>query len=392
MSKFFNSLFGFVFFCLLSFSLARAQSFGISDRAQVSLITGSPGADLYALFGHSAIRVYDPATGIDLLYNYGTFDFDTKHFYLKFAQRRLDYFLSISNYQQFVSFYAGHNRSVYEQVLYLNPEQTQALYAFLQNNYLPQNRNYLYDFFYDNCSSRIRDVFKQVFKEDIQFSQERDQDKKTFRNLIDPYQHDPWVQLGLYLLLGTPTDQVASAEDYMFLPDYLMEAFDKAKIRQGGQFIPLVSEKKTVFQAIVSKPKQGIFTPYWVFWLFFAFMAGLTYLEYRRNTRFRIVDFILFSVVGWVGILFGLMWIGTDHLQVAWNLNMLWALPTHAGFALFTWKKNPSLWMKRYCTVTSVILGLTLLAWYILPQQLHPALIPLMLVLLGRSLLIMKGN
>ena len=386
MPKFLNSLSRILLFMLFHLSYVQAQSFGISDRAEISLITGSPGQDLYTLFGHSAIRVHDPATGYDILYNYGTFDFRTPNFYAKFAQRRLDYFLSISDYNRFVSFYSKNNRSIYEQKLNLNPEQTKAIYKFLQKNYLPENRFYLYDFFYDNCSSRIRDVFQEVLEGDIQFNFPENPPRKTYRNLIDPYQHNPWIQLGLYLLLGAPTDKVASPYDYMFLPDYLMASFDDAKIKQSGKFEALVSEKKDVVIKVISKPKSGFFNPYVVFWGFFICMGMLNVLEYRRRAHFKIIDFFLFSILGLVGTFFLMLWLGTDHEQVSWNFNILWALPTHAIFALLIWKKTKPDYLKKYFRITAIILALMLVIWWLLPQQLHPALIPLFLVIIMRSL------
>ena len=130
----------------------------LSDRAEVSLLTCGPGTDLYATFGHSALQISDPVTGVDRVYNYGTFDFDTEGFYLKFTRGKLNYILSVSGFEYFLREYQYSGRWVYRQVLDLNPEQAQALFDYLEWNALPENREYKYDFFYDNCSTRIRDV------------------------------------------------------------------------------------------------------------------------------------------------------------------------------------------------------------------------------------------
>ena len=329
---------------------------------------------------------YDPSTGLDILYNYGTFDFSTPGFYTKFAQRRLDYFLSISDYKRFVEFYSRNNRSIYEQKLKLNPSQIKAIYAFLQKNYLPENRFYLYDFFYDNCSSRIRDVFKNVLKDDIRFNFAENLPKKTYRNLIDPYQHNPWIQFGLYLLLGAPTDKVATPINYMFLPDYLMESFDNAEIKQSGKFEPLVSEKKDIVIKMVSKPQPGFFTPHIALWGFFMLMLGISILEYRRGVHFKLIDFFFFGLLGSLGIFFLMLWFGTDHEQLAWNYNILWALPTHTILTFFIWKKTTPAFLKKYFLFVAGLSCLTIVFWWLLPQQLHSALIPLFLVIIMRSL------
>ena len=141
----------------------------ISKEARISLITISPGNQLYTRFGHSAIRINDPQQELDIVYNYGTFDFDTPGFYTKFLRGKLLYFLSVYSFDRMVRTYEYFNQSVYEQELNLTFEQKIAVYNFLNWNYLPDNRYYLYDFFYDNCSSRIRDVFQDVVKENLDF-------------------------------------------------------------------------------------------------------------------------------------------------------------------------------------------------------------------------------
>ncbi|HLV53398.1 MAG TPA: DUF4105 domain-containing protein, partial [Cryomorphaceae bacterium] len=144
------------YFCTMLLSAATAQAQLLSDRAQVSLLTCGPGQDLYATFGHSALQIHDPVTGLDRVYNYGTFDFDTEGFYVKFTRGKLNYILSVTTFDQFIWEYEYTGRSVFRQVLDLSPAQKEDLFAFLEQNALPENREYKYDFFYDNCSTRIR--------------------------------------------------------------------------------------------------------------------------------------------------------------------------------------------------------------------------------------------
>ena len=167
------------------FSLAQA----LSERASISLLTGSPGTELYSTFGHSAIRVHDPSTGMDIVFNYGTFDFNTPNFYLKFAQGKLNYKLSIETFEQFRAGFIYENRSVVEQKFNLTQTQKNLLFALLEQNYLPENRFYKYDFFFDNCATRIRDLMITAFGEDFQYQypEEWKNSGLTFRNLIDMY-------------------------------------------------------------------------------------------------------------------------------------------------------------------------------------------------------------
>ena len=358
----------------------------LSKNAQISLITGSPGTELYTLFGHSAIRVYDPFYGFDILYNYGTFDFNTPNFTLKFVQGRLNYALSKEYYQAFVEFYKREGRSIDEQVLDLTQVQKQKLFDFLEENYKPENRFYKYDFFFDNCSSRIRDVLIKVYKSDIVFENTTPKESKTFKALLDPYLKDAWLSLGIYLILGAPADKVASKSDYMYLPDYLNYAFADAKIKNGDEMIPLVKETKSVYQAIVTRPATYFFTPHLVFWVFLGVIAGITYLGYQRNKIAKGLDFFIFFLMGLVGCFFLFTWFGTDHQVLPMNFNMLWALPTHFIFAFYLWKGKLPNFVKIYFLISAFILIFTLVGWFFLPQRLHTAIIPIILVLLIRSI------
>ena len=122
------------------------KAFQLSNEAEISILTCSPGKELYSLFGHTAIRVRDPKAGMDEVFNYGTFDFDTPHFYLKFAQGLLPYQLSTTSFRNFMLSYQMEERSVYSQRLRLDSLQKQQLFDLLLENYRPENRSYLYNF------------------------------------------------------------------------------------------------------------------------------------------------------------------------------------------------------------------------------------------------------
>ena len=160
-------------------------SITLSDEAHISLITVYPGNQVHNLFGHSAIRVRDPYHGFDLLYNYGTFQFD-RLFLPKFIYGQLDYMLWVSDIRRELQRYQNDGRSVIEQVLVLDIEQKQAVFDFLQHNALEENRVYRYNFLFDNCSTRIRDVFERIMGKSLTF-QPVEEPPITFRNLLDPY-------------------------------------------------------------------------------------------------------------------------------------------------------------------------------------------------------------
>src|SRR5690606_22569898 len=152
----------FLFFLLFMPLLVLGQSVKLSPRAEISIITCGPGEELYSSFGHSAFRVKDPALKLDFAYNYGTFDFNKPNFYIKFAQGKLLYELSVSYFEDFVYNYKIEGRWVKEQVLNLSQDEKNQLFNFLNINAQPENKEYLYDFFFDNCSTKIRDVLEEV--------------------------------------------------------------------------------------------------------------------------------------------------------------------------------------------------------------------------------------
>ena len=208
----------------------------LSPDATISVITCGPWqGELYSAFGHSALRVYDPSQQINDAYNYGVFDFDQPNFYLNFAKGSSYYKLAVWDYQGFVNMYIYDNRFVHEQILNLTPAQKQKVYDFLQWNALPDNRFYRYDYFYDNCATRIRDVFVNVFQDSVVFDGSYVQTNYTIRELTDLYLQDqPWGDLGIDICLGLHMDKTADPYEYMFLPDYIESAFDHATIYQDG--------------------------------------------------------------------------------------------------------------------------------------------------------------
>ncbi|WP_299706406.1 DUF4105 domain-containing protein [uncultured Pontibacter sp.] len=362
---------------------AQFEDIRLSPTAKISLITCSPGDELYAIFGHSAVRVNDPVSGMDIVFNYGTFDFNEPGFYLKFIRGKLNYKLSIAYFQDFAYSYTMDNRSIYEQQLNLTEDQKQQYWQFLTHNYLPENRFYLYDFFFDNCATRIRDGIEATFPKQVAFDIDHIDQDMSFRNIIDLYlPPQPWSDFGIDLALGAPIDQKAEAYEYMFLPDYLSEGFASATITQGGQRVPLVGAPQVIFQNTPPAPSAGsLFNPVLVWWLFFGVVLIITFFDFKRKTRSRTFDVFLFLVTGLLGVLLFLLWFATDHQAAANNYNLLWALPTHVVAAAFLARRVAPNWLPKYMLVTAVLAGLTLLLWLVWPQQLHTAVFPIVLAL-----------
>ncbi|MCB0754001.1 MAG: DUF4105 domain-containing protein [Flavobacteriales bacterium] len=366
-------------FLLLTLPLvANSQpKVALTEASQVSLVTCGPGEELYEAFGHTAIRIYDPSIAFDVVFNYGTFDFNQPNFYWNFVTGRSMYMLATNRYSNFVRAYQYYNRSVREQFLDLTLEQKQNLVDKLMWNSLPENREYLYDYFFDNCSTRPRDILIEALDGQIQFDTTfLPKDRLTIRELTDLYITDeqPWGDLGIDLCLGTHIDQPATAMQYMYLPEKLEEAFDHAYVDRDGERIPIVARKVTTFQAEEVVKEKGWFVPKIVFMVFLlASAVGVTLLRVAGRST-RIFDgsvFMVWSFIGFNGIF---LWFFTNHYAADYNWNILWALPTNTIFGYALMKKNRPKWTRHYALFLIVLYVGLLIGWNYLPQLLHHSL------------------
>jgi hypothetical protein len=372
----------FVLFNLLP--VASCKAINLSKSAEISLLTCDPGEELYSIFGHSAIRVMDPVNNIDWVYNYGTFDFETEHFYLKFAGGRLLYYLNTEEYMGFMRSYIYENRTVYEQTLNLDSLTKQKLFDLLEENSKKENRNYRYEFFYDNCTTRIRDVMLKVFDNKIDFTQYSPPPIPTYRKMISHYiNHLKWTDLGIDLIFGLPADHKMIKSEYMFLPKELMEAFDKAKINNDST--KLVKKTKILFTASKTENATNeVISPRLFFWLLFALFTLITLFEILKRRNIWIFDFLLFLVTGLLGLVILSLILGSTYISVQNNMVLLWAIPFHFFMAFFVARKR-SKFVKYYFFFTFIFMILLLISWVFIPQELNMATIPLVLLIAIRA-------
>lgn len=348
-----------------------------SCRLRISLLTCSPGEELYSLFGHSAIRVVDDSAHMDIVYNYGTFEFDDD-FYYNFVRGgdRLQYYLSVSGFRDFMYEYQVFNRSVIEQILSLNCEEKQRLYAALQLNALDANKYYRYDFLFDNCSTRIRDITETNGAPTILFGNILPPDTPSFRNLIHEYLDKGgqyWSKLGIDLLLGSRMDRKVKNEEAMFLPDYLMKGFDSARVNNE----PIVKAKNLILRArITPAGERSWVQPGITTLLLLAMVFSLQWIKSpKTRSALRIFDHIFFFTLGAIGWLLLFMWFGTDHALCANNYNLLWAFPIHLPVALIAFRKNK--FARFYFGGFCVFYLFLVLVWFLLPQEMNPAFLPI---------------
>ena len=372
-----------LFLCLFSVSV-EAQYVALSETSEVSILTIGPGAQLYDKFGHSAFRIQDEAQGIDVVYNYGVYDFETPNFYTKFARGKLLYKLVVNPYGPFVESYIRQNRWIKEQRLALSYTEKQEVFNFLQNNAKPENMFYKYDFFYDNCATKIRDVLVAVLGKELNYKSEIKPEGKTFRALIQQNVYwNSWGSLGMDVAIGAVVDKKASAWEYQFLPDYVFEGAAHATLNNA----PLVKETVALYKNIPKEEKRNFFSsPLFVFGLLGALLLWITWKDFRKKARSRFLDSIIFFVTGLIGIFLLLLWTGTDHTATVNNYNMLWAFPLNLFLSWAISRPHPKRWLSRYVFFLILLFVLLGVHWISGVQVFALGLLPLFIALVVRYL------
>jgi hypothetical protein len=361
-----------VFIVFSKMSFAQLDS---TSRSQISLVTCAPGNELYSIFGHTAIRVFDSTNGSDVFYNYGTFDFDDPNFFAKFVRGKLDYYLSVESANDFFLTYQNERRTVTEQVLALSSQEKKSILQALLINISGNNKYYKYDFLFDNCTTRARDIIKGRSS----FSQEKLVPQgTTFRNMLYLYLDSSgmcWSKLGIDILLGSKIDKPVTVEQSNFLPDYLMLAFDSSNVKHK-----LIEDRKVYKAFGANNVSKNNYQPLIVFIMLLLLMI---LASFSKNTFVQKIHFYssLFFVFmsGIIGVLLLFMWFGTDHKSCSNNYNILWALPTNF-VAAFIANKGVS-YRKKYFRFALITTLLVLASWFFLPQHFNISLIPFVVMM-----------
>lgn len=370
-----RSLLTFLISSVISFSAAAQDDF---CNLEISLLTCTPGQELYSTFGHTAIRLKDSLN--DVVFNYGTFNFEEPDFYTKFVRGKLNYFLSVENFADFVTAYQFEKRGIIEQQLSLDCEEKEAIAQALIQNAAPQNRNYKYDFLFDNCTTRAGVILLKHIQDQVTQHNILPEETPTFRDQLHEYLRrggQRWSELGIDILLGSRIDRKVTNTESQFLPDYLLKGFDSTLVRGRS----IVLQKKILLDAPpVDRPIE--FLPVWAFGLLFILVLLLSLKTSREGVILKIVDRVLFTATGLLGFLLVFMWTATDHASCRDNLNLAWALPFHS---IMIWFKPANRFRNYYFRVTTSIALLLLVFWLVLPQALNNGLIPVVALLAYRS-------
>lgn len=351
------------------------------DSVRISLLTFGKGNSVADVWGHTGIRVLNADNGTDLVYNYGTYDFNQPNFLLKFLRGKLKYSLSFNDFDQTIRFYTYYHRDVFEQVLNLDSLEKLKVLELLEKNYLPENRFYLYDFFYDNCSTRPLSIITNSLQSKLIFTEY--QERKTFRHYLDEEINDrPWLDFGIDLILGMNADKYPDQFQKSFLPLNLKSELSKSQILKAGQSESFVIEEKTIaaFDQ-VNKRFPLLLKPAGIFTLLFAIeILIFGFLYFKSPKSFIVYDKIWFAIALLAGLIITFLWFFTDHTATLNNFNYMVFNPLY----LFLFFKNVKL---KYLIsiILSILLLIVLLGFAILPQEFNMAVLPIAGLLLLKT-------
>jgi hypothetical protein len=350
---------------------------------EVFLLTCSPGTATYSIYGHSALRITIPEQNSDLVYNWGIFDFSTPNFAWKFAKGRLEYMLGVYSYKRFQEEYFLEQRSVYLQKINMEKQEIESLIKLISENLKPENIKYKYDFFYDNCATRIRDILEKSIGEKLLYPPDERTNMPTFRDKIGEYQQPyPWLKMGVDLLIGTPGDLKTSFRERMFLPIDLQKGLSEAIINRSSKMIPMLRNPETVFEFDSPVIKQKLYTsPIFIFSLLLIGTILFSALSRGKSVN-KVLDIVIFSFFSILALFMLFFNFISDLPQVKWNLNINWLNP-FIILCLASLVLNRE-WRSWFMIVFFLSL-LSTVVILIFPHAFNNAFIPLMLLLMLRS-------
>lgn len=359
----------------------------LSDQAEISVMTCGPSDLIHAIYGHTAVRVHDPVIRFDIVFNYGVFSFREPNFVYRFAKGNANYLLASERFMDFYQDYIANGRSIHEQVLNLTPAEKQQMIDFLIENARPENREYRYNFFFDNCATRVRDLVERQVQGEIKFPETGV--GMTFRQHAAAYQNIlPWTNFGIQLVLGSPSDKVASVCEEMFLPDYLFAHFARTTIVTNGVARPMVKETKTIYEAeAVSASWFTIHSPELILFVLWCLVAWLTFRQLKSGGTGYGIDYLLLLINGAAGLVLFWFFVVSEHPAMKANYNQLWAIGLNFPFAFLWMVKKWRPVLRWYWVALSAWLLLFFPLSLVLPQQFEPGFYVLIAMLLCRALL-----
>ena len=389
-----------LFILILIATGVNAASFSPSnktemDSVRLSLLTCAPGNIIYTLFGHTAIRYENPSRNIDIVFNYGLFNFGAPNFIWRFSLGETDYELGIENFERFKWEYNYYGRDVWQQTLNLSNDEKVELIKLLEENYKKENRVYRYNFFYDNCATRPRDKIEESIQGEVIYQPiEKANNVHSYRESIYlQTSNNPWSRFGMDFCIGSEADKPISNRELMFSPFYLMDAFENGMIATNDSTRSLVKE---TFQLVyangnIDEPdwldKIGdMFTPIRSALLLFIFTIIFTIYGLKKKKGLWGLDLFLFAIAGIAGCVITFLALFSDHPAVSQNYLLFIFHPGQLLFLpyiIYCVRKGKICW---YHVFNFIVLTLFIVLFPLIPQRINLAVVPLALCLLIRSL------
>lgn len=359
-----------LFLTVFAFNSHNAQ---LSEDSKVYLLTCAVGDEIYEQFGHSAIRISDPVNGIDLCYNWGMFEFgdDEFEFNMKFTKGSLDYFMAVEPLEYFLYPYQVTQREVVQQELNLTLVIKNQLWDLLIENAKPENKFYRYDFFFDNCATRINGFLETLLGDKLILADIEEITNQSYRNDLDRnFSNTPWIGFGVDLLLGYKVDVKMGVEGAMFSPLFMSQIYEESQINTASGKQNLVLSSETLVAGVARDESHDvIFTPLVVTIIILTITVLLSF--FKLELMFKIWSSLLFVIIGFLGCLLLFTWFGTEHLGMKANLNVIWANPFLVIMAAMIWMKKLNLKMsKTYLVIAFAFFGFVLF-FMMLPQEFH---------------------
>ena len=357
-----------------------------SDSIRVSLVTCSPGTEVYEVYGHTALRVEIPSKGVDAVINYGLFSFDAPNFVWRFIKGETDYVVGTIGYPIFEYDYTSRGSTVTLQTLNLSAEEKERLVYLLNENLLPENREYRYNFLYNNCSNKAGNMVELALSAQQLPLKDRSEGI-TFRDILHEYtQSYPWLQFGIDYLLGVEADLPANPRQQMFAPEYLMYYIGQAQLADTARAYPYVIETEVrgeVTNAVVPVP---MLTPVQAMILLLLLVAVMCTLEFLIERRQWWFDVLLLLVQGVMGVVVAFLFFCSEHPAVGSNWQVIYLNPLPLLFIPFIIRDEIKHRPSKLYYAQLAMLAAAAVVLYLTGQSVQPAAWILMIILAIRAL------
>lgn len=357
-----------------------------SDSIRVSLVTCSPGTEVYEVYGHTALRVEIPTLGVDAVVNYGLFSFEAPNFVWRFIKGETDYVVGTIGYPIFEREYTSRGSTVTLQTLNLSSEEKEHLVYLLNENLRPENREYRYNFLYNNCSNKAGNMVESALSGQLLPLESRSEGI-SYRDILHEYtQFYPWLQFGIDYLLGVEADLTADPRQQMFAPEYLMYYTAQTQLADSTHTYPYVIETEVVGDAVANAISAPMLTPMQAMILLLLFVAVMCTLEFLIERRQWWFDVLLLLVQGVMGLIVAFLFFCSEHPTVGSNWHVIYLNLLPLLFLPFIIHSEIKHRVSKLYSVLLILIAVAALVLYLTGQYVQPAAWVLMVALAMRLL------